>query len=183
MARTVPAPAIQQAGSVVPSAAWNSGPKALNSFYMGVPIFRGRQTIAQSVATNTYVAISLNASDVDSDSGHSNSTNNSRYTCQVAGWYYVEGFAAFANNTGAQSTMRAFLAVNSTGGLPNVVSDLLQVNVKPANDYASLSGSGILRLAVGDYVEVWCLQASGSTLNTAPLTDISPSMNLFWMHS
>lgn len=182
MTRTVPSPAFEASGNTVASALWNSGPKAMGDFYLSPPMFRGHQSVAQAVATNTYVAMKIDVTDIDTDNGHSNVTNNTRYTCQVAGWYYVEGFVALTNTAGAQDVLRTFMSLNASGGLPNQVFSLDQQLVKPANDYAAVYGSGMLKMAVGDYLEIYGIHGAGTTINTAPNVDLCPAMNVVWMH-
>lgn len=182
MSRTVPAPVFETAGNLVQSAHWNAGPKAMGDFYLSPPMFRGHQSIAQSCPNSSYVALSLDVTDVDTENGHSNVTNNSRYTCQVAGWYWVDGFAAFGVGGSMASTIQVYMALNSTGGTPNRVFSLEQTIVRANNDFGAVSGSGMLKMAVGDYLEVYCAQASGGTINTAPNTDLCPTMNVVWMH-
>jgi hypothetical protein len=181
--RVVPTTPFETSGSVVQSSLWNSGPKAMGDYYLSPPMFRGHQSAAQAVASNTYVAMSLDVTDVDTDNGHSNVTNNTRYTCQVPGWYLAEGYVALVNNTGAQSILFVMLALNSTGGTPNTVPGLQQRLIKGANSFTAASGSGMLKMAAGDYLEVWTWQDSGSSINTAPNTDLCPALNLLWVHS
>lgn len=182
MTRTVPAPAAVTAGGVVQSALWNNGPKAMGDFFLSPPMFRGHQNTAQAVASNTWVALNLDATDIDTDGGHSNTVNNTRYTCQVPGWYLVEGFTALVNSTGAQSLLRVELGLNSTGGTPSEVPGMDTSFVKPANDFASGYASGMLRMTTGDYLEIWTYQDSGSTINTAPNVDLRPALNMLWIH-
>lgn len=186
MPRTVPAPVFETAGSVIQSSLWNAGPKAMGDFYLSPPMFRGHQSASQSVPSNTYVAMSLDVTDVDTENGHSNVTNNTRYTCQVPGWYLVEGFTALTANTAAQSIMQVQVALNTplplSGGGPNTVPGLEQWIVKPANNFTSASGSGMVGLSTGDFLEVWVWHDSGSTINTAPNTDLCPTLNMVWLH-
>ncbi len=184
MTRTVPAPVFETSGNVVQSALWNNGPKAMGDYYLSPPMFRGHQSAAQAVASNTYTAISLNVTDVDTDGGHSNVTNNSRYTCQVPGWYLVEGFAALQNTTAAQSILEVTMALNSTGGTPTSVYGLTTWVVKGANSFTAASGSGMLHMSAGDYLEIWCWQDSGTSINTwTSFVDLLCCMNVLWVHA
>lgn len=174
MARTVPLTATKSAGQLITGALWNAGPKAVGDFMLAPPIFRGRQGTAQNITTGTYTALNLDVTDVDSDSGHSNVTNNTRYTCQVAGWYFVEGYFALANSGGA-SIMAALIAKNGT----YVSSSEQWVNRQ--TDLQALAGSCIVQLSTSDYIEVWGYQASGSTIATFIGSDLQCCMNVFFV--
>lgn len=179
MTRTVPTAVLQNPGNLVTAALWNSGPKAQGDFYLSPPMFRGRQSAAQTFATGTWTAITLDVTDVDTDSGHSNVTNNSRYTAQVAGWYWCLGFASWTNSANAQADVYCGLASN--GSLLLGTAQALQ---KQANDFTSLSSASMVYLKVGDYVEVWGRQDTGANYSAwTSNVDLTPCLNLFWMHS
>lgn len=177
MARTVPVAPLQNPGAIVASALWNSGPKAMGDFYTGVPMFRGRQTSAFALGSGGWYVMPLQATDIDTDSGHSNSINSSRYTCQVAGWYWVQGYSAWTNSGAAQADMWCALAVNGTQ-LPGAQ----QVLQTQANDFHAVGASALVQLNVGDFVETWGRQDSGSTVSTWIGTDLCPCMNVLWVH-
>jgi hypothetical protein len=175
MARTVPETATKASTDYLSGALWNAGSKALGDFLLNVPAFRSIQSTAQSLASGSWTAMALNSTGIDSEGGHSDTVNNSRYTCQVAGWYWVEGY--FATNGGAQTRFECLITKNAAG-----VAGSAQF-ISKFNDLESLSGGAAVQLAVGDYVEVWGRQNSGTTLNTFPGTDLCPSMNVFWIHA
>lgn len=174
--RVVPRTAHKSTNDLITGALWNAGHKALGDFMLNPPIFRGHQSSAQTTVSGTWAVISLNATDVDSDSGHSNGVNNSRYTCQVAGWYYVEGYFALASS-GNTGRLQCAIAKNGT-----IVPASPQFLMYQAALQALMAGT-LVQLAVGDYVEVWGLQNTGANLNTFNGSDLMPSMNLFWVHS
>ena len=187
MSRTIPAPVFQTAGSVVPSAAWNAGPKAMGDFYLSPPIFRGRQSVAQSIPSNQYTPLQFNVNDVDTEGGHSTVTNNTRYVCQVAGWYWAEGYAAWSNlGAGAgcaSATVWCMFSLNANGGsTPQTVYSLQTRIFHNTNDFTAVGASGMLQMAVGDALELYCIQGSAAAANTAPNIDLCPVMNLVWVH-
>lgn len=176
MARTVPVTATKAATQLITGALWNAGPKALGDFMLAPPVFRGRQSSAtQSMTTATWFAMNLNAEDIDSDNGHSTVTNNSRYVCQVPGWYWVEGYVAV--NSGGSGRFGASIAKNGTQIVGSMQTALVVA------DLQSLSAGCFVQLAVGDYVETWGWQGSGGTISTFDGGDLCPCMNVFWVHS
>lgn len=174
--RVVPRTAQKATNDLITGALWNAGPKALGDFMLNPPIFRGRQGSAQALTSGTWAPLNLNTTDVDSDSGHSNVTNNSRYTCQVAGWYYVEGYFATGSG-GTAARFECSIAKNGT-----VVGASAQFLVRQ-NDLQALMSGTLVQLAVSDYVEVWGRHNSGAGVGTFVGSDLCCSMNLFWVHS
>ena len=139
-------------------------PELLNNINIGLilnaPAFIGYQGTTQSIANTSWTSLNLDVESFDNYNGHSNVTNNSRYTCQVPGWYTVHGvYAPNGNTTGFRA---ARIAKNGS----------------PILGHASYSGqptsSGIgvitpvkdVQLAVGDYVEIQGWQSSGGSLGT-----------------
>ncbi|MGD0856546.1 MAG: hypothetical protein ABSA18_12180 [Dehalococcoidia bacterium] len=128
---------------------------------------RVTHSVSQSIATATVTVVAFDTERWDTDIIHDNSTNSTRLTCKTAGIYLIISNIAFAANaTGRRSV---YLKLNGTTwigiiGLPAVpdgsTSTLIQV-------------STLYQLAVNDYVEVYCYQNSGASLNV----DVTPQYN------
>ena len=180
MPRSVPSLVLQNPGNTVSSSLWNTGPKAMGDFYTAPPMFRGRQSAAQTFVSGTWAAVTLDTTDVDTDSGHSNVTNNSRYTAQTAGWYWVVGFGSW---TTGGSTGDIYCALYINGTIQVGTAQALQ-RVGGAGGFGSVSGSSLIHLRAGDYVEVFARQDTGANLNSwTSNVDLTPCMNLVWVHS
>lgn len=175
-ARTVPATATKAATQLITGALWNAGPYAAGNFLLAVPVFRGHQATSFNMSSGASYAMSLDVTDVDSDGGHSNTVNNSRYTCQVPGWYWIEGYFATGSG-GSQARFDSFVAKNGTQ-----VAGASQMLAR-FSDVQALHAAAAVQLAAGDYVEIWGRQFSGSTLSTFDGIDLCPTMNAFWIHS
>jgi hypothetical protein len=136
---------------------------ANNAFWANKPTVSLYNSTAFSVANITGVPITWNSSLDDNWNGHSASVNPSRYTAQVAGIYRFGGCVTYAPNAtgyrmgiwyynGAEyNTNSRVFAVGSTVPLGN------SCPMPPVK----------IRMAVGDYVELWAYQSSGGALNTA----------------
>lgn len=160
MPRTVPVSATQTAGNLITGALWNAGPAASNTFLTTRPAASVVQTLVQNLPTGSLTAVSFDSSIMDSDGGHSNSVNPSRYTCQVAGWHSARGTVGFAaNGTGARAArfMVNGSGVNYTDGWQTTVS---------SGQAATCHAFHFVFLNVGDYVELGAFQTSGGTLST-----------------
>lgn len=180
MARSVPSLALQNPGNTVSSALWNTGPKAMGDFYTAPPMFRGRQSATQTFTSGVWAAVHLDATDVDTDSGHSNVTNNSRYTAQTGGWYWVVGFCAWQNSN---NTDPIYCALYVNGSIVVGTAQSL-TKVGGAGGFASLASSSLIHLHAGDYVEVYARQDTGANYTTwTNNVDLTPCMNLVWVHA
>jgi hypothetical protein len=177
MSRTVPISATQVAGNLITGALWNAGPAASNTFLTTVPLAEVYQTISQTLSNGTWTAISQDSTVLDTDGQHSGSINNSRFTCQVAGWYTVAGAVAFnANSTGSRA------ADIYRNGSPLLIASGAITAASNAIHVAVAAGLG-LQLAVGDYLELYGWQNSGGNVTTAVGTQYSSFLYARWDHA
>jgi len=171
----VPVPRTFTVSEVETGAYLNSLRDALN-FLLNPPRARLTQsTTATSVTQNTFVSIGMDNTVIDTYGGHSNSTNNSRYTAQVAGRYRCVLVNAFAANTSGVRLLRG--AVNGSG----VPGSLVSMNATSALSAAQASEAPVF-LNVGDYVEVQGYQTTSGALSTSPGTsDTAPCLDVQWV--
>lgn len=174
MTLPVPSQRTWSVGDVVTAAMMNANVRDAVNFLAAPPLFVGYQTAAQSIGANTWTAITLDTTQYDGYSGHSNTVNNSRYTAQVAGWYFVFGMAALAAGTGTRyaAIYRNGIAIDpfpasSMGAAPSV-------NL----EYAL----GLMDLAVGDYVDLRAYTTAAVSTSVAPGGQLS-MMGAWWVHS
>ncbi|MEU5426827.1 hypothetical protein AB0H73_14655 [Streptomyces olivoreticuli] len=174
MARTVPTSASVAPGQFITGALWNAQVKALNDYLTAPPVFSGYQTTAQSISNATFTSFTLDTEVVDSDGGHSTSTNTSRYIATVAGTYLVVGTAGWSGATTGYRRCRITL---NGGVVPGAA-----VGADATN--AVLCGQCVVTVVVmngtTDYVEVQGQQSSGGAL-AAYNADFAPSMRVYWL--
>lgn len=174
---TIPTIPSESPGNFWTSALWNAN--VLNGLnYLLSPVrFKGYAVAAQSLTSSTSTTVlALDTTAVDSDNGHSNVTNNSRYTCQTAGLFYVSGSVNFAQNSGGTRTLQVFQnGASITGSAVQAMPS--------ATNGASVFTSTIVQLSVGDYVELAAWQNSGSTLATATSNALLTTMCLWRLSS
>lgn len=176
----VPVPATESAGALIASALWNSQVRDGLGFLLNEPTFVGTQTASQNILNNAWTAISLDTTQVDSYSGHSNSVNNSRYTAQVAGYYSVCGVTCWtANATGVRASR---IHVNGS-----VIQGTCQMfNTSSTNTTGVCTPLRTLYLNAGDYVEVAGYNSSGLAspgLATGTAPDLSSALYVAWTHA
>lgn len=177
---TVPSFRTWNVGEVVTAAFMNSNIRDAGNFFVAEPVFEILQSTGQSLATSSaFIAITFDASVFDPDGGHSNVTNNSRYTAKTPGWFYLTGAVSFAANaTGSRGTQWA-----KNG------SAILQSG---ALDFAGTAGTTITKVAKSqivqfngstDYVELQGFQSSGGALNTSAVAQDGSVMVGKWVHN
>ena len=123
---------------------------------VGVKIAR---QATQSISNATWTAISFDQETFDTDSFWASSPNPTRFTVPSGkgGKYAITGAIDFASN---QTGIRA-----GTFRINNVEKFYLNWMSAATGDRAVLVGATIFDLSVGDYVELFCYQNSGSSVN------------------
>lgn len=181
MARTVPGQTtLVLAGDVVQNEYWNENVKTLNDFLGNRPAFRGTSTTGSSISNNVWTPIPYNNNSIDTDSGHSQTVNNTRYTSQVGGYYWIKGIVAFTSAVAQLVRVDTAVAINGTI-LPGSV--LFQDRL--TSQLGSFQASALYPLNVGDYAEIWVRQTNPGT-NALTLDNGStaePDFNVVWIAS
>ena len=163
----VPSPRTFNVAEYETAAYLNSVRDALN-FLLNPPAATLVQvTTTTSLTTGTWTSVGMDSSTFDNYGGHSNTTNNSRYTCQAAGKYQVSGTPAISTN-GTNSRAAKILKNGAV-----VQGPYSMVGASPNRPTSVTTGGFIIPLVVGDYVELAAFQDSGSTLTTSIATDQS----------
>lgn len=157
----------------------NANRDAMN-FLLNVPACNAIQATAQTgIATATWTSLTLDSTVFDSYGGHSNSTNNSRYTAQVAGWYLCFAAACWAANSTGWRGVR----VAKNGGAVSGGATEVMANTVGAALTTIASPSVIIFLNAGDYVEAQGYQTSGAGLSTSTNPDANCSLTAVWLHT
>ncbi|MFF7142231.1 hypothetical protein ACFZB5_13415 [Streptomyces nodosus] len=170
----VPVLASEVAGNFFTAALARAGIYNAGTFLLNPPLFVGTQNTTQSTTTGAWTVTSLDTTQVDSYGGHSNTTNNSRYTAQVAGLYQVCGVVGWASN--ATGIRGARLHLN---GAP--IQGTAQMTIAASGSvHAMATPVRVVRLGAGDYVEVAGWQSSGGALVTNVGSDIAPALWVCW---
>lgn len=122
-----------------------------------------RDTTGQSVANNG-ANLTWNTEDLDTYNWHDPSTNPSRITPTIAGWYNVKGTVHLA---GSATSHRRAAAVRLNGGT------LYYGNLTSATINATQGNSvehDLFLNGTTDYVEIFAYQNSGAALAVADTT-------------
>lgn len=139
------------------------------------PFARLIQTTAQSIANNTLATIQFNNETLDSNGGHDNTTNNTRYTFQRAGKYFIAGTAVFvANATGYRAASWMLNGIHVSGSEGSIPA----VNGVPTAVHAQTTE---INVVAGDFLELRAVQTSGAALNTAVNLQQSSTMSVYYL--
>ncbi|HWU23270.1 MAG TPA: hypothetical protein VN088_17155 [Nocardioides sp.] len=147
------------------------------SFLYKPPLFVGYQASAQSIPNSSFTSMNIDTEIVDSVGGHSTSSNPSRYTFQVAGWYRLDGMTVFATNT---------TGIRGTKFLKNGTTQVIgsETVITATTGFQSTTrASAYVQAAVGDYVELQGYQNSGNNLSTSAAGSFEyvTSMSIKWV--
>jgi len=185
LARTIPTMAQAVPGNFVTAALWNANVQALGNFVLAPPLFLAYASLpgasgGQSIPHNAFAAVLFDTEVIDTEGGHSTTTNSQRYTFQVPGVYRIDGTATFTNNgTG----FRAVKFELNTTGATNGIAATERTAVAYSGFATSVSTSTILRVNAGDYVSLNAYQNSGAalTLDTDSAGEYASNMMIQWL--
>lgn len=161
----VPSPRTFTVGETEVGSYLNSLRDALN-FLLSPPAATLVQvTTVTALGTGSWTAVGFDSSTFDSYGGHSNSTNNSRYTIQAAGKYLVGGAVAF---TGSSTNARGAKVMKNGA----VIQGPYSLHAATTTRAMSESSAGFIApCSVGDYLELAGFQDTGGSLNTTITSD------------
>lgn len=129
------------------------------AFAMSPPKVKAIQTVAQSLANGILTLVTLDSAEFDTHTMWDAGTP-SRVTAQYPGYYFITGgVATVVNDT---SYRYARIAVNGT----TITDGNTAVDPVPSISTRVPVRSTIIRLGIGDYVELYAQQATGGGLNT-----------------
>lgn len=131
-------------------------PAATTPTYSGVS---ARKSAGQTISTGTWVAVTWDTEDFDTDGYHSTSTNTSRFTIPSgkAGKYLVSGSISW---TGTSSGTFRLISIYKNGVEQNQV-----VQNGPTADGTIQPFAHVYDLAVADYIEIYVRHNIGSDTN------------------
>lgn len=168
--------AVVSPGTPITSALW------ISNVYNGLTYLSNppAATLVQVSAATTlssavWGTIGFDSNTFDNYGGHSNVTNNSRYTIQQAGKYLIAGTTAITTNSTGDRGARIMKNGTAVQGPYSLVPTA-------TTHAASVATAGfILTCAVGDYLELAGYQNSGGNLTTSISTDQTSSLTVIWL--
>lgn len=161
---TVPSPKTWSVAERLTAAGLNLELRDALNFLLAPPLVDVYRTADKSIANSTWTLLDWDAESRDTDSMHSNSTNNSRLIAVTPGRYLVNINVAFASvGTGAgRLTVRKNSAGSDTGG-----TRAFPIRLQPfqAANFNVIDANFEVDMAANDYLEAFVFQSSGAALN------------------
>jgi hypothetical protein len=116
------------------------------------------KSTTQSIANTTYANVTWNVETFDTNGFHDNATNNSRITIPTGygGKYYVTTTIGWG---GASTTGNKVVIIRKNA------ADFFYNEMPPNASVNFMNFSGVMSLAVGDYIEVRVRQSSGAAVD------------------
>lgn len=133
------------------------------------PIGRAVQSVAQALADATFVAITFTTEEYDTGNFHDNSTNTSRVTPTLAGYYQFVGTVSF-EGTSTPVAVDVHIRKNGSSSVPGTTRNLGATTILGQQVTATVAMNGTT-----DYVELMGRQDSAGADNTQvnlPITSV-----------
>lgn len=125
------------------------------------PLVRLLQAVSQSIPNNTDTALTFTTEEIDTNGFHDTTTNNTRITPNVAGYYRINS-AVFTQSFSTASQINLYIAKNGVLQSPRVRT--IPVAVAAGKTFATtaiLAANGTT-----DYFEMLFQQSTGGALAT-----------------
>lgn len=146
------------------------------NFLLNKPFAVLRKSATQALSTGTWTSVTWNIEDVDSDSGHDNSSNTERYTAKTEGWYLVQATVGYQ-----QGFATAFRKMHiRKNGLDTQIYSEHTTHISGTVYQHHQSTSAYVYLLVNDWIECRVWQDSGSSINL--MNDaVDSRMEVMWV--
>jgi hypothetical protein len=171
---TLPTPRTWTVGELLTAAKLNADLRDGLNFLLRPPLCILELNHSQSIPYNNDTIINLDYERVDTDNGHSTTTNPERYVVQTAGWYEIIGRVGYDfNATGGRS---AIIYVNTTDWMRATVG-------APDNIYCQAVVMGHWMCNVNDYIRLGANHtiSSGGPLSTGGGIAATPTLQIRWV--
>ncbi|WP_067171217.1 hypothetical protein [Microtetraspora niveoalba] len=151
----LPAPRTWTVGELVTAAKLNNDVRDGINFLLSPPMAVLLPDGGQ-YANDTDTVVRWSSEALDRDGGHDNTTNNTRYTAQTAGWYDFD-FSAFI--FGGQSSGILFLGFTKNANVSWAAGSGFPLALNRLSGQLSTT----LQMSVGDYIQAWVRHTTGGS--------------------
>lgn len=175
---TVPAPRTWGASEQVTAAKLNADVRDSSNFLLATPRAYLRKSVTQSIGAGAVTGVTWGVEDYDTDNGHSNVTNPSRYTAQTAGWYHLVAAIYWPTALDAAHTREVSFLKNGSAAGRWGKNDLYIWG--GFGSHCGQTAETHMQLNIGDFAEVGVFQSA------AVARDIGVNGSRFsirWVHS
>lgn len=145
-----------------------AGEANISSRFIGARVYNSAAFSHNS--SGNYLAVTFDSERFDTDALHSTSSNTSRLTAPVAGYYHI----GFSGEWDGNTTGRRFFTL-----IINGTTHITEIQLVNTDGSARGAPTGFYFLNAGDYVEIYGWQDSGGTRTIVSSPNKSPE---FWMY-
>ena len=173
---TVPSPRTWTVGELLTAAKLNTDLRDGLNFLLAPPrVLTQKSTSQTGLGGSTFHAVTWDNEITDTDGGHSNSTNNTRYTIQTAGAWEFSCSVLWSNDSSTGGRAALFRKNGSTV-LPGITHF---PGMSSGSSCVSVTTTALL--SVSDYVEVIAFHSAGSNLTLNTSADAPAFMSARWV--
>lgn len=169
-----------QAGQILTAAQLNAL-AAFTAWMSNPPRVSTYQATVQSIPSSAYTAVSFDTDSFDSDNMHSVTSNKTRVVLNTPGMYQIDATVPFT----AANVGNAFMAIGYNGA--GVYSNPIPGGAVAAPLSSSLAVMLNISISwsfhLGDYLEVFVYQSSGSSLSLNNTSAYKPAVSVRWVAS
>jgi hypothetical protein len=150
------------AGANAP-ASWGDAVRDGLNYLANPPACLAYRVAAFTILNGTFTAVPLDAEAFDTDAMHSTTVNPSRLTINTAGLYQVNAWGSYGGGPNPTAGER-YTTIWRNGGLPTPgIHDRRSANTTAGGEVLTISA--LMKLNVGDYLELALYQTTGGTGN------------------
>lgn len=147
---------------IVPISGWSANVQMSTDTDTRVCAARVHTTVARAVANNTTVPLQLDVTDFDTHGAISTVATITRFTAPISGYYQVSAAIGLSQASQSQDGfMEVIIRVNGS-----TYSYTKHFGVNAGTDNLGGGGAEVLKLNVGDFVELAAFQNTGPSRNT-----------------
>lgn len=175
MAKTYNTVPDKAAGDQFTEAMWDDYIKTNLNNHRVPPMCRLTRSTNQTISNNTVTVVAYDAADIDTDSMATTGAS-AKITANTAGVYAV-GYTVLWGTTSTVGYRQAWVTISGSGRYAGST-------VYPAGSGSGgwfLTGSDIVSLTAGQYVDVRCVQASGGNETIGPFAGTPIAFYAHWI--
>ena len=176
---TVPNPATWTVGDLLTASNLNLDLRDSLNFLLAPPLAILIDPGTGPIPDATVTALPWPSEAIDRDGGHSNSTNNTRYTCQTAGYYDIYCAVAWQHTTANRRNLN--IRKNGSTDLAGSIFDQTAATDTSFPLYPTQSVSLKTFLSVGDYVETTVWHNNGGAIPLSAIVTGLQRWELQWV--
>lgn len=182
---TLPAPRTWALGNIIKAPYLRADVTDAVAFLLSRPVFAGANQAGTSIASGSDTALPMATEFFDNWQGHSTATSNSRYFCQLPGWYLCASTTPWNYSAATQFLFVGGFQGKSAGSTLSVVRGARQpmVSANPIPQTVDLIKQTVTGAigGTGDYIEPTVFQGTGGNATVQNTVNNYPDVIIRWV--